>query len=158
VLSAIFAYDHSVTLFMAVTAIALLLGFLLVLPIGGSDMPVVVSMLNSYSGWAASATGFTLNNQLLIATGALVGSSGAILSYIMCKAMNRSLLNVILGGFGTTAEAAATDASKKSCRSASTEDAAFMFENASSVIVVPGYGPSSARRERALRTAPLPRR
>ena len=151
VLSALFAYDHNITLFVAVTAIALLLGFLLVLPIGGSDMPVVVSMLNSYSGWAASATGFTLNNQLLIATGALVGSSGAILSYIMCKAMNRSLMNVILGGFGTTVEAAAADASKKSCRSASTEDAAFMFENAASVIVVPGYGMAVAQAQHAVK-------
>jgi NAD(P) transhydrogenase subunit beta len=150
-LSAMFATDHSVLLFTTVTALSLLLGFLLVLPIGGSDMPVVVSMLNSYSGWAASATGFTLNNQLLIATGALVGSSGAILSYIMCKAMNRSLLNVILGGFGTTAEAAAADATQKSCRAASTEDAAFMFENASSLIVVPGYGMAVAQAQHAVK-------
>jgi NAD(P) transhydrogenase subunit beta len=134
-LSALFVLDHNTPLFIAVTAISLALGFLLVLPIGGSDMPVVVSMLNSYSGWAASATGFTLNNQLLIATGALVGSSGAILSYIMCKAMNRSLFSVILGGFGTTAEAAAESANNKQCRAASTEDAAFMFENATSIIV-----------------------
>jgi len=151
VLSAMFAVNHSVTLFVAVTALSLLLGFLLVLPIGGSDMPVVVSMLNSYSGWAASATGFTLNNPLLIATGALVGSSGAILSYIMCKAMNRSLLNVILGGFGTTVEAAAADGTQKTCRSASTEDAAFMFENASSVIVVPGYGMAVAQAQHAVK-------
>ncbi len=150
-LSALFVREHSVLLFTAVTAIALLLGFLLVLPIGGSDMPVVVSMLNSYSGWAASATGFTLGNQLLIATGALVGSSGAILSYIMCKAMNRSLLNVILGGFGTTAESAAAEAATKSCRSASTEDAAFMFENASSLIVVPGYGMAVAQAQHAVK-------
>jgi NAD(P) transhydrogenase subunit beta len=151
ILSAMFAINHSVTLFLAVTALSLLLGFLLVLPIGGSDMPVVVSMLNSYSGWAASATGFTLNNPLLIATGALVGSSGAILSYIMCKAMNRSLLNVILGGFGTTVEAAAADGTQKTCRSASTEDAAFMFENASSVIVVPGYGMAVAQAQHAVK-------
>jgi NAD(P) transhydrogenase subunit beta len=151
VLSAIFTFDHNPTLFVAVSAISLLLGFLLVLPIGGSDMPVVVSMLNSYSGWAASATGFTLNNQLLIATGALVGSSGAILSYIMCKAMNRSLLSVILGGFGTTAEAAAAAASQKSCRSASTEDAAFMFENASRLIVIPGYGMAVAQAQHAVK-------
>jgi NAD(P) transhydrogenase subunit beta len=151
ILSAMFAINHSVTLFVAVTALSLLLGFLLVLPIGGSDMPVVVSMLNSYSGWAASATGFTLNNPLLIATGALVGSSGAILSYIMCKAMNRSLLNVILGGFGTTVEAAAADGTQKTCRSASTEDAAFMFENASSVIVVPGYGMAVAQAQHAVK-------
>jgi NAD(P) transhydrogenase subunit beta len=151
VLSAMFVANHSVALFVAVTGISLILGLLLVLPIGGSDMPVVVSMLNSYSGWAASATGFTLNNQLLIATGALVGSSGAILSYIMCKAMNRSLLSVILGGFGTTAEAAASDGAQKSCRSASTEDAAFMFENASSLIVVPGYGMAVAQAQHAVK-------
>ncbi len=151
VLSASFAREHTTGLFLAVTAISLVLGFLLVLPIGGSDMPVVVSMLNSYSGWAASATGFTLNNQLLIATGALVGSSGAILSYIMCKAMNRSLLSVILGGFGTTAEAAAENATKKACRAASQEDAAFMFENASSLIVVPGYGMAVAQAQHAVK-------
>jgi len=151
VLSSMFAFDHNLNLFLAVTGISLLLGFLLVLPIGGSDMPVVVSMLNSYSGWAASATGFTLNNQLLIATGALVGSSGAILSYIMCKAMNRSLLSVILGGFGTTADTAAAQGTAKPCRSASTEDAAFMFENASSLIVVPGYGMAVAQAQHAVK-------
>ncbi len=151
VLSALFAFNHSVVLFVTVTALSLLLGFLIVLPIGGSDMPVVVSMLNSYSGWAASATGFTLNNPLLIATGALVGASGAILSYIMCKAMNRSLFNVILGGFGNTAQAAVAGASAKSCRSASTEDAAFMFENASSLIVIPGYGMAVAQAQHAVK-------
>ncbi|MFO0415693.1 MAG: NAD(P)(+) transhydrogenase (Re/Si-specific) subunit beta [Pseudomonadota bacterium] len=151
VISAFFILDHNTPLFVAVTAISLALGFLLVLPIGGSDMPVVVSMLNSYSGWAASATGFTLNNQLLIATGALVGSSGAILSYIMCKAMNRSLFSVILGGFGTTAEAAAQSANSKQCRSASTEDAAFMFENATNIIVVPGYGMAVAQAQHAVK-------
>ena len=151
VLSALFAFNHSVVLFVTVTALSLLLGFLIVLPIGGSDMPVVVSMLNSYSGWAASATGFTLNNPLLIATGALVGSSGAILSYIMCKAMNRSLLNVILGGFGNTVEAAVAGASARSCRSASTEDAAFMFENAASLIVIPGYGMAVAQAQHAVK-------
>ena len=150
-LSVAFVNQPSEGLFWLVTAIALALGFLLVLPIGGSDMPVVVSMLNSYSGWAASATGFTLNNQLLIATGALVGSSGAILSYIMCKAMNRSLLNVILGGFGTTTEAAASTGAAKPCKAASTEDAAFMFENASSVIVVPGYGMAVAQAQHAVK-------
>ena len=151
VLSALFAFNPSVVLFVTVTALSLLLGFLIVLPIGGSDMPVVVSMLNSYSGWAASATGFTLNNPLLIATGALVGSSGAILSYIMCKGMNRSLLNVILGGFGNTAQAAVAGASAKSCRSASTEDAAFMFENAASLIVIPGYGMAVAQAQHAVK-------
>ena len=151
VLSALFAVNPSVVLFATVTALSLLLGFLIVLPIGGSDMPVVVSMLNSYSGWAASATGFTLNNPLLIATGALVGSSGAILSYIMCKGMNRSLLNVILGGFGNTAQAAVAGASAKSCRSASTEDAAFMFENAASLIVIPGYGMAVAQAQHAVK-------
>jgi NAD(P) transhydrogenase subunit beta len=151
VLSILFTQHHSLPVFLAVTGISLLLGFLVVLPIGGSDMPVVVSMLNSYSGWAASATGFTLNNQLLIATGALVGSSGAILSYIMCKAMNRSLVSVILGGFGTTAEAAATSGNAKPCRAASTEDAAFMFENASNVIVVPGYGMAVAQAQHAVK-------
>ena len=151
VLSALFAFNPSVVLCVTVTALSLLLGFLIVLPIGGSDMPVVVSMLNSYSGWAASATGFTLNNPLLIATGALVGSSGAILSYIMCKGMNRSLLNVILGGFGNTAQAAVAGASAKSCRSASTEDAAFMFENASSLIVIPGYGMAVAQAQHAVK-------
>lgn len=151
VLSAMFAHQHSIELFTGVTVLSLILGFLLVLPIGGSDMPVVVSMLNSYSGWAASATGFTLNNQLLIATGALVGSSGAILSYIMCKAMNRSLLSVIMGGFGTTTEASAAAGEQKSCRAASTEDAAFMFENASSLIVVPGYGMAVAQAQHAVK-------
>lgn len=146
-----FAREHSVALFVIVTCISLLLGFLLVLPIGGSDMPVVVSMLNSYSGWAASATGFTLNNQLLIATGALVGSSGAILSYIMCKAMNRSLISVILGGFGATVEAGVDGDSNKSYKAASTEDAAFMFENATSLIVVPGYGMAVSQAQHAVK-------
>lgn len=151
VLSAVFIAAPNAQLFWCVTAIALVLGFLVVLPIGGSDMPVVVSMLNSYSGWAASATGFTLNNQLLIATGALVGSSGAILSYIMCKAMNRSLLNVILGGFGTTAEQAQAATTTKSCKTASTEDAAFVFENATNIIVVPGYGMAVAQAQHAVK-------
>lgn len=151
ILSAVFVGAHSAPVFWAVTAIALLLGFLVVLPIGGSDMPVVVSMLNSYSGWAASATGFTLNNHLLIATGALVGSSGAILSYIMCKAMNRSLLNVVLGGFGTTVEQAAATGAARACKAASSEDAAFVFENATNIIVVPGYGMAVAQAQHAVK-------
>jgi NAD(P) transhydrogenase subunit beta len=151
VLGAMFMQSNNLMLFGVITAIALVLGFMLVLPIGGSDMPVVVSMLNSYSGWAACATGFTLNNQLLITTGALVGSSGAILSYIMCKAMNRSIVSVILGGFGTTVEASAGGAQKKQVRSASTEDAAFMFENASKLIIVPGYGMAVAQAQHAVK-------
>jgi NAD(P) transhydrogenase subunit beta len=151
ILSIYFVSSHSAPMFWAITGIALFLGALVVLPIGGSDMPVVVSMLNSYSGWAASATGFTLGNYLLIATGALVGSSGAILSYIMCKAMNRSLVSVVLGGFGTSVEQAAASGSNKSCKSASTEDAAFVFENATNIIVVPGYGMAVAQAQHAVK-------
>lgn len=150
-LSFLFVQNHSVMLFTAVTVISLILGFLLVLPIGGSDMPVVVSMLNSYSGWAASATGFTLGNPLLVATGALVGSSGAILSYIMCKAMNRSLISVIMGGFGVTGEAAAQGGTKKTARAASNEDAAFMLENSGKLIIVPGYGMAVGQAQHAVK-------
>lgn len=140
------------TAFASMTAIAFVLGFLIIIPIGGADMPVVISMLNSYSGWAAAGIGFSLGNPMLIIAGSLVGSSGAILSYIMCKAMNRSFLSVILGGFGSAGGTiAASDGTQKNHRSGSSVDAAFLMGNADSVIIVPGYGLAVARAQHSVK-------
>jgi NAD(P) transhydrogenase subunit beta len=148
-----FAYyaTGSAAAFLMMLAIALVLGVLLIIPIGGADMPVVVSMLNSYSGWAAAGIGFTLNNPVLIIAGACVGASGAILSYIMCKAMNRSIVSVLLGGFGAeVASAGPAGSGQKNYRSGSADDAAFLMENAEKVIIIPGYGLAVSRAQHAL--------
>ena len=146
------AAGESHTAFWVLATLAFALGFLIIIPIGGADMPVVVSMLNSYSGWAAAGIGFTLSNPALIITGALVGSSGAILSYIMCKGMNRSIFNVLLGGFGgETAGPAAAAAADRPVKSGNAADAAFIMKNANKVIIVPGYGMAVAQAQHALR-------
>ena len=146
-----FCLNQSPELFWIMTALALAIGIMIIIPIGGADMPVVISMLNSYSGWAAAGIGFTLQNTALIIVGALVGSSGAILSYIMCKGMNRSFISVILGGFGAEDGAQAAGRSDKTVKSGSADDAAFIMTNAETVIVVPGYGMAVAQAQHALR-------
>ncbi|MGU5562207.1 NAD(P)(+) transhydrogenase (Re/Si-specific) subunit beta [Pseudomonas aeruginosa] len=151
-LGLVFMFTGNLTAFAVMLALAFVLGVLIIIPIGGADMPVVASMLNSYSGWAAAGIGFSLNNSMLIIAGSLVGSSGAILSYIMCKAMNRSFFNVILGGFGAEADAGGPAGSKEQrpVKSGSADDASFLLTNADSVIIVPGYGLAVARAQHAL--------
>ena len=145
--------NQTIGLFLLVTLMSFIIGFLIIIPIGGADMPVVVSMLNSYSGWAAAGIGFTLNNMALIITGSLVGSSGAILSYIMCKGMNRSFISVILGGFGGDGGAVTSggQVEQRPVKQGSADDAAFIMKNAGSVIIVPGYGMAVAQAQHALR-------
>ncbi len=151
-LGLVYTFTGSLTAFAILVALAFVIGVLIIIPIGGADMPVVVSMLNSYSGWAAAGIGFSLNNSMLIIAGSLVGSSGAILSYIMCKAMNRSFFNVILGGFGADADAGgpAGAQQERNVKSGSADDAAFLLTNADTVIIVPGYGLAVARAQHAL--------
>jgi NAD(P) transhydrogenase subunit beta len=146
-----FCQEQSAVYFWAIAGISFLLGMLIIIPIGGADMPVVISMLNSYSGWAAAGIGFTLGNTALIITGALVGSSGAILSYIMCKGMNRSFISVILGGFGGEVAGPAHGAEQRPVKLGSAEDAAYLMKNASKMIIVPGYGMAVAQAQHALR-------
>ena len=151
-LGLVFMFTGSWTAFFAMLALSFVMGVLIIIPIGGADMPVVVSMLNSYSGWAAAGIGFSLNNSMLIIAGSLVGSSGAILSYIMCKAMNRSFFNVILGGFGGEAVTAASGAAvQRAVKSGSADDAAFVLSNAETVVIVPGYGLAVARAQHAVK-------
>ena len=150
-LGLMYTFTGDVTAFAILVVLAFVIGVLIIIPIGGADMPVVVSMLNSYSGWAAAGIGFSLNNSMLIIAGSLVGSSGAILSYIMCKAMNRSFFNVILGGFGAEAgSAAAGEQVQRNVKSGSSDDAAFLLTNADTVVIVPGYGLAVARAQHAL--------
>ena len=152
VLIVMMCVTQSAFYFWAIVLLALVIGIMIIVPIGGADMPVIVSMLNSYSGWAAAGIGFTLHNNLLIITGALVGASGAILSYIMCKGMNRSCFSVILGGFGgEQASGGAQDMGDRNANIGSAEDAAYIIKNASSVVIVPGYGMAVAQAQHALR-------